>query len=269
MNSRAGRPCRVCDNNKGQGITLKLSLWTMLAAVFAAPCLAASKIESPPTLIVGFYDFPPAIYSDSHGRARGPLVDITRRVLAHAGYRASFRGLPSARLYSALQNGTIDLWPGAPGKPELLSHTIEGRQTLTHISLNLYHRPDTPPPMTPESLRKRGVIVINGYNYWPAVNQMLLDPQLDIRLHRTSSHASAVEMLQHRRADYLLDYQLPVNQTLQQLNMKPLPYLNLHKIPIRFIVSRQLANHQQVLDALDEAYADMVAAGEYLSLPDE
>lgn len=241
----------------------------MLVAVFAAPCLAASKTEAAPTLTVGFYDFPPAIYSDSQGRARGPLVDITRRVLAHAGYSATFRGLPSGRLYSALQNGTVDLWPGAPGKPELFDHTIEGSQTLTTISLNLYHRPDTPPPTIPESLSKRGVIIINGYNYWPAVNQMLLDPQLDIRLHRTSSHVSAVEMLQHRRGDYLLDYQLPVNQVLQQLKMEPLPYLSVHKIPIRFIASRQLADNQRVLDALDAAYAEMIAAGEYLSLPGE
>lgn len=241
----------------------------MLAAVLAAPCLAASKVDTPQVLTVGFYNFPPAIYSDPQGRAHGPLVDITQRVLARAGYQATFRGLPSARLYAALQNGTVDLWPGAPGKPELLADTLEGRATLAQISLNLYHRPDTPSPAIPESLRKRGVIVINGYNYWPAVNQMLLDPQLNIRLHRASSHASALEMLQHRRADYLLDYQIPVNQALQQLGMEPLPYLNLHEVPIRFIASRRLENHQKILDDLDRAYADMVAAGEDLSLPGE
>jgi polar amino acid transport system substrate-binding protein len=248
---------------------LKLSVWTTLVAVLTAPCFAAAASDPPRTLTVGYYDFPPAIYSDLQGRAQGPLVDITRRVLAHAGYQAQFRGLPSARLYAALQNGSVDLWPGAPGKPELLAGTFEGRETLTNISLNLYHRRDTPTPTIPGSLRKRGVIIINGYNYWPAVNQMLLDPQLDIRLHRTSSHASALEMLQHRRADYLLDYQIPVNQALQQLDMEPLPHLNLHKIPIRFIASRELASHQEVLDDLDRAYADMAAAGEDLSLPGE
>ncbi len=239
------------------------------AAVLAGPCFAASETQPPRTLTVGYYDFPPAIYSDPQGRPQGPVVDLTRRVLEHAGYQARFRGLPSARLYAALKDGSVDLWPGAPGKPELLADTLEGRETLTQISLNLYHRPDTPRPRVPDSLHKRGVIVIGGYNYWPQVNQMLQDPQLEIRLHRTSSHTSALEMLKHRRADYLLNYQIPVNQALLRLDMPALPHVELHRVAIRFIVSRHADDSRAVLDALDRAYAEMTAAGEDLSLPDE
>lgn len=194
---------------------------------------------------------------------------IIRRVVEHAGFRARFRGLPSARLYAALKDGTVDLWPGAPGKPELQADTIEGRETLAQISLNLYYRPDTPRPVIPDSLRKRGVIIIGGYNYWPHVNQMLHDPQLGIRLHRTSTHASALEMLKHRRAGYLLGYQIPVTQAMLRLGMPQLPHVDLHKVDIRFIVSRHAEDSQAVADALDRAYAELVAAGEDLSLPSE
>ncbi|HBM08554.1 bifunctional lytic transglycosylase/amino acid ABC transporter substrate-binding protein [Pseudomonas sp. Choline-3u-10] len=236
-----------------------------MAAALAGPCVASS--EAPRTLTVGYYDFPPAIYSDAQGRPNGPLVDLTRRVLAHAGFQAQFRGLPSARLYAALQNGTVDIWPGAPGKPELQADTLEGRETLAQISLNLYHRPDTPRPTMPSSLRKRGVIIIGGYNYWPQVNQMLHDPQLQIRLHRTATHTSALEMLKQRRADYLLDYEVPVSQALNRLGMEALPHVELHKVAIRFIVSRHTEDSQAVVDSLDRAYAEMSAAGEDLSLP--
>lgn len=236
-----------------------------IAAALAGPCVASS--EAPRTLTVGYYDFPPAIYSDAQGRPNGPLVDLTRRVLAHAGFQAQFRGLPSARLYAALQNGTVDIWPGAPGKPELQADTLEGRETLAQISLNLYHRPDTPRPTMPSSLRKRGVIIIGGYNYWPQVNQMLHDPQLQIRLHRTATHTSALEMLKQRRADYLLDYEVPVSQALNRLGMEALPHVELHKVAIRFIVSRHTEDSQAVVDSLDRAYAEMSAAGEDLSLP--
>jgi len=246
---------------------LKPLFWIPLAAALAAPCVASP--ETPRTLTVGYYDFPPAIYSDTQGRASGPLVDLTRRVLAHAGFQAQFRGLPSARLYGALQNGAVDLWPGAPGKPELLADTLEGSETLAHINLNLYHRPDTPPPTVPDSLRQRGVIIINGYNYWPQMNQMLRDPTLEIRLHRTATHASALEMLRHRRADYLLDYEVPVNQTLARLGLGSLPYIQMHKVAIRFIVSRHTDDSQTVVDALDRAYAEMAAAGEDLALPEQ
>lgn len=248
---------------------MKAFLWILFATCLAGPCFGAPKAEPLRTLTVGFYDFPPAIYSDPQGRPRGPLVDLTRRVFEHAGYQAEFRAFPSARLYAALKNGTVDLWPGAPGKPELVADTLEGRETLAQISLNLYHRSDTPPPNVPESLRNGGVIVIGGYNYWPEVNQILRDPKLGIRLHRASSHASALEMLRFRRADYLLDYQIPVNQTLQRLGMPALPFVNIHEVPIRFIVSRRSHDSQTVLDALDRAYAEMAAAGEDLSLPGE
>ncbi len=248
---------------------MKSSFWIPIAAALAGPCLAATEADPARVLTVGYYDFPPAIYSDHQGRPQGPLVAITRRVIERAGYQADFRGLPSARLYAALQNGSVDLWPGAPGKPELRADTLEGRETLADISLNLYHRPDTPPPSGPDSLRNRGVIIIGGYNYWPQVNKMLHDPALGIRLHRTATHTSALEMLKHRRADYLLDYEIPVNQALKLLGMEKLPHIEMHKVAIRFIVSRHAEDSQNVVDALDSAYAEMVAAGEDLSLPVE
>ncbi|WP_338052459.1 substrate-binding periplasmic protein [Stutzerimonas marianensis] len=248
---------------------MNASFRILLAALLVGPGLAMAAVEPKRSLTVGYYDFPPAIYSDTAGQARGPLVDLTRAVIERAGYAASFRALPSARLYAGLRDGSIDVWPGAPGKPELAADTLEGEATLTHISLNLYHRADTPPPTLPQGLAGRGVIVINGYNYWPGVNRLLHDPALNIRLHRTSSHTSALQMLTHRRADFLLDYQVPVNQAQQQLRMAPLPYQRLHHVPIRFIASRRVPDTEAVLQALDRAYAELVAAGVDTSLPGE
>ena len=244
-------------------------LLVMASLLLVGPGLVMAAPEPKRSLTVGYYDFPPAIYSDTAGQAQGPLVDLTRAVIERAGYTATFRALPSARLYAGLRDGSIDLWPGAPGKPELAADTLEGKVTLTAISLNLYHRADTPPPVLPQSLAGRGVIVINGYNYWPGVNQMLNDPNLDIRLHRTSTHTSALQMLVHRRADFLLDYQVPVKQAQQQLGMAPLPYQTLHRVPIRFIASRRAPDTEALLQALDRAYAELVAAGVDTSLPGE
>jgi len=154
------------------------------------------------TLTVGYYDFPPVMYGDSHGVTRGEMAELTRLVLRRAGYRPRFRRLPSARLYTALKSGSVDIWLGAPGKPELRAHTRESAHSLGRVDLNLYHRADTPAPRIPESLVGQGVIVINGYSYWPSVNQLLQDPALDIRLLRTATHESALAMLRYRRADF-------------------------------------------------------------------
>jgi len=236
-------------------------------AIALAPVTGRAEPAPQRVLSVGYYEFAPAIYSDARGVARGEVAELTRRVAKHAGYGVSFRALPSARLYAALENGSIDLWPGAQGKPELAAHTLEGRHTLSHINLNLYFRPDTPVPRIPDDLAGQALILINGYSYWPRITGMLDDPALNLRLLRTSTHVSALEMLRRRRGDYLLDYQIPVEQARQRLQMEALPHLRVEQVPIRFIVSRHARGSAQIVAALDRAYEELRAAGEDLSLP--
>src|SRR5690606_33831464 len=111
-----------------------------------------------------------------------------------------------------------------------------------------------------------GMIVISGYSYWKPINQLLADPALGIRLHRTSTHASALEMLLRRRGDYLLDYQAPVEQVRKELGLSPLPYTVLQNMQLRLIASRRAEGSQRLLDDLDRAYEELQAAGEQLQL---
>ena len=241
----------------------------VLAAAFwgsASPAQSASDGSAAPVQ-VGFYEFPPYSYSDSQGRPQGAILRLTRRLLEHAGYQAELRSYPSARLYNGLRDGSIQIWPGAPGKPELAEHTLETRTQLGEIVLNLYFRRDTLLPRIPEDLQGRGVIVISGYSYWPQINALLQDPLLAIKQHRTTTHSSALEMLQRRRADFLLDYQTPVEQARRRLGMSELPYVQLQRVPLKLIVSRHAPGAEALRDALDRAYQELSAAGEDLRLP--
>ena len=65
-----------------------------------------------------------------------------------AGYGVHFRALPGARLYAALENGSIDLWPG-PGQARAGRPYAGGSAYLSQINLNLYHRAGTPVPRIP------------------------------------------------------------------------------------------------------------------------
>ena len=166
------------------------------------PTLASPAQDTRPVIRVGFYDFPPYSYEDRQGRAQGSLLALTQRLLEQAGYRAELRMLPVARLYAGLQNGSVHVWPGAPGKPELQGYTLESRHRLGHIGLHLYFRADTAPPALPHGLTGRGLILISGYSYWAPYSQWLTDPSLQLQLHRTSSHAAALAMLQRQRGDF-------------------------------------------------------------------
>ncbi|MES2819405.1 MAG: transporter substrate-binding domain-containing protein [Pseudomonadota bacterium] len=244
---------------------------TLHFALFAALCCTARLVcaapPAPPVVNVGFYEFPPYSYSDADGKPRGAILQLTERLLRHAGYRAAFRSQPSARLYAGLRDGSVQIWPGAPGKPELVGHTLESQTTLGQISLNLYFRRDTLLPRIPEDLAGRNVILIGGYSYWPAFNALLDDRALNIHQHRTGTHIAALEMLQRHRGDFLLDYQTPVEQARRQIGMEELPFMVLQRIPLRLILSRHSPGSEALREALDRAYAELVAAGEDLSLP--
>lgn len=247
-------------------------LKTICLVLAAALYSQASPADPPSTTVkplvqVGFYEFPPYSYSDERGRPSGAILQLTSRLLEHAGYQAQIRSYPSARLYSALQDGSVQLWPGAPGKVELAGHTLESATRLGEIVLNLYFRRDTLMPRLPADLQGRGMIMITGYTYWPQINLWLNDPALAIEQHRTSSHTAALQMLQRRRADFLLDYQTPVEQARQVLGIQELPFVQLQRIPLHLIVSRHAPGAEALRDALDRAYQELQAAGVDLHLP--
>lgn len=211
---------------------------------------------------MGYYEFPPYTYTNSQGQPRGAILHLSKRLLEHAGYRVQLRSYPSARLYKALQDGSLHVWPGAAGKQELRAHTLETRAILGETTLNLYFRSDTPTPRLPEDLKGRGVIMISGYTYWQPVNEMLNDPQLAVQQHHTSTHTAALEMLQRRRGDFLLDYQKPVELARKRLGMPELQFIQLQSIPARLIISRHAPGARALRDALDRAFDELQAAGE-------
>jgi polar amino acid transport system substrate-binding protein len=227
---------------------------------------AAYAAEAKQRVHVGYYEFPPYSYTDAQGQPSGSGLELTARLLDEAGYQADFRSYPGARLYSGLLDGSIQLWAGASGKPELAGHTLEGKHLLGEITLNLYFRHDTPAPRIPQDLQDRGVILITGYSYWQDVNQWLEDPARNITRHRTSNHASALEMLQRRRGDYLLDYQAPVEQAKRTLGMGELPFVEVQRLPLRLIYSRHVPGAEYLREELDRAYQRLEDAGKDLWL---
>ncbi|SDQ01719.1 polar amino acid transport system substrate-binding protein [Ectopseudomonas guguanensis] len=227
---------------------------------------AAHAAETRPRIQVGYYEFPPYSYTDAQGQPAGSGLELTARLLDVAGYQADFRSYPGARLYGGLLDGSIHLWAGASGKPGLAEHTLEGRHLLGEITLNLYFRHDTPVPRIPEDLEERGVILITGYSYWQDVNRWLEDPARRIIHHRTASHVSALQMLQRRRGDYLLDYQAPVEQAKRELGMDEIPFVEVQRLPLRLIYSRHAADAERLRDELDRAYEQLTESGEDLWL---
>lgn len=220
-----------------------------------------ASADNRPVIKVGYYDFPPITYTDKQGNAQGSFVELCRTLLNSKGYRVIFKDLPSARLYTNLISGDIDMWLGAPGKPELANHVLESTQYIGEASLALFYHPDAPAPELPSDLKDKKIILISGYSYWLPVTQWLADSALNIHTTRTSQHASAIAMLMRNRGDYLLDYLAPMHTAQQELGINglKLPYIPINSIPLAFIISRKSAQPEQLLNDLEEAYINYKA----------
>jgi polar amino acid transport system substrate-binding protein len=241
-------------------LMLRYSL--LLLALVSGTCRADM-----PVVTVGYYDFPPSIYATPDGRTQGPLFDLLTRMLQRGGYTAQFRAMPIARLYNELREGRVDLWAGAPGKQELKGHVLESDRPLAQVRLNLYYRPDTPAPKVPDDLAGKVMIMLSGYSYWPHTRDLLLAPAHKIIQLRTHHRESALELLRRRRGDYLLDYELPIEQVLRSAGQPPLPHVTVESLPIRLIVSRKSDDAPLLLQKMDEVFDQMQAAGEDMALP--
>lgn len=214
-------------------------------------------------------DFAPYSYIDNAGEPAGLYIPLITKIAENAGYQPEFRVLPIARLVQGLQDGTVHLWPGVEGKPELTEHTWASRHLLGNLSINLYYRGDTPPPQWPHDLLGESLILLSGYDYSPQLLAFINDPTNRISVHRTQSHRGAIGMLERGRAPYLLNYEAPMRQALALSPELEVQHQTLQWVPLRMIVSRQSSmGSQTLLEKLELSYQQLADQGLDLTLPE-
>lgn len=240
---------------------MPVTLTCLLALLLALPCWAQSVAEPRPSVVVRYFEFPPFSFTNRQGQPDGSVLRLTRRLLEEAGYAGDIRALPSARVYAGLADGSVQLWPGAPGVPQLQDKVLEAGVTLGQVTLNLYYREGEPRPNLPGDLRGKRLILLNGYTYRPPVSDWLRDPRLRLQLTHTRTHQAALAMLERRRGDYLIDYDSPIDRELRESGDAPPPAIPLLELPVKLIYSRHNPQAEQLRDDLDRAYQTLREAG--------
>lgn len=247
-------------------VLLKCLIAGMVAALWllSGPAIAAPEQESQadrPVVRVGIMRFPGYSYMDEQGQATGTMVDLTRLLLERAGYRSTIRILPSARIWLGLENGQVHLWPGIVNKPGLDKHTLLTERDLAKVAINLYYRPEAPKPVWPQGLIGKRVILITNYTYIKSLLKRLQDPALNMSFDSSISHQGALEMLLRGRGDFLLNYRAQVDPLLAEMDLEPLPYIEIAEHPMRFVLSRNSGFAEQLKADLDRAYDELAAEG--------
>ncbi|XOZ32620.1 substrate-binding periplasmic protein [Halomonadaceae bacterium KBTZ08] len=170
-----------------------------------------------PVLKGAYIEFPPLSYTTNQGTPAGRHLNAANRLARAAGYEIEWRGLPIDRIYLYLREGRLDLWLGSKGVPTLAEWTLEPAFSLPPVHLNAYHMRGTQPVSDITDLKGKHLILIRGYTY-----RERLEPATQAettQVDHASTHRAGLRMLKAGRGDYLLDFEAPVTQTLQEVSV--------------------------------------------------
>lgn len=212
-------------------------------------------------LEIGAMDFPPYSIVKDGQEPSGCLIDYMKHVAKEGGIDAVVKGYPPKRLFTNIASGATNLWLGTRGVPEYEGKVLYGSKPVAEIKMTAYKLPGTPALTKKEDLAGKSVIVIYGFAYGGFI-QYLKNPANQVRLQETNNHKSALLMLNNGRADYLLDYDQIIQQTLEQVGPMPLDEIPLQRIPITFVVSQASPNAEQILKRFEQAAKQLAQKGE-------
>ncbi|SES69639.1 polar amino acid transport system substrate-binding protein [Marinobacter segnicrescens] len=236
---------------------MKRFLQTLSLAIMAGTLVMAASAAATDrkTIRAAFIEFPPLAYSGADGHPEGSFIHFTEELARRAGYEVAWQGLPIERVYLYLERGDIDLWPGSAGVPELAGFTHETDFRPGEIRLNAYHRGDTPPVKSLEDLQGKRLILIRGYTYFRLLDELKVDPNTYVTL--APDHQSAIRMLAFRRGDYLVNFQAPMEVTIERSPLPDLAHTNLLSWPLSFIFSASAPGTRLMARRFNQAWQEL------------
>ncbi|PAU81959.1 hypothetical protein CK501_02075 [Halovibrio salipaludis] len=207
-----------------------------------------------PVLQGAYIEFPPLTYTGGQGRPAGPYMKAANRLAHEAGYRIEWRSLPIDRIYLYLREGKLDLWLGSQGVPALSEWTREPDFSFRDIRLHAYHLEETGPVSDITDLKGSHLIRIRGYTY---MNQ--LDPVMEAektRVDQASTHLAGLRMLKAGRGDYLLDFEAPVTEALEELPFPEIAHSPLTSWGTTLVFSRKTEDVERIIRDFEGAWSE-------------
>ncbi len=224
--------------------------------LFFILALFAWDAHSSKTLRVGYVEFPPFNYTDENGVAQGAMADLARDIIANAGYDISFRAYPAKRLAKNIVSGKIDFWIGLSTLENLTEHTEISSMPVNSAVLRAYSTKVMPPVKTKKDLNGKHILILHGYSYGGWFDY-IKDPNNNITYESAIKHDQALRMLSSHRVDYLLDYQLPIDLALENMDLPELYYHDVLTLQGRIVISKKLPNAKEVLLELENSYKQL------------
>jgi len=233
---------------------IKLSLTLLLVFFCVHGALSADKVK------IGALHFPPFYVVETKDDVSGYYIDVLKTIFEHAGLEYTFEGYPPKRLYIGVAEGLVDVWMGTRGVEIYEDKTFYINEKIGDIFLRCFSIGDTPEIKTTENLKGNKIITILGYNYGGFISY-LNDPENNIEQDPTSTHELAFKKLKAGRAKYLLDYKLPSEAVLKDLDIPGLKWNDLQSIGIYISISKKSERANEIYEKLTKSVAELKKQG--------
>lgn len=201
---------------------------------------------------------------DAQGLPANPLLKAAEAIFTRAGIPWQAHPYPATRMFETLRNGTAN-FSMLVKSPALEQCCVVGRKPVASTELRVYHSPAKPPIRTRDDLRGKSVILIRGYSYGGLLPQ-LSAPDSGVTVHSAVSHQVAFTMLEHGRADYMLDYSGPAREILASRPGLTLSHETLDRLDVYLVLWRGYPDAEATLARL-EAIADELDVDRMMGQP--
>lgn len=233
----------------------------IILIILTIPHLAFADIATK-KLKLGYIEFPPYTYTNSSGKPDGILIDLASKVFKEAGYEWDAVSYPVKRLAEYLVCGDLDIWMGLKTLPVFKDTTYIGNVIIAELTLNAYTTGNNNPPVTKkEDLSGKSLIIMRGYSYGGWINY-IMDKKNKISYIKSNKHSSALKILKAKRADYLLDYNEPIDMALEKISIHDLKYNQISSLPCYFIVTKKLFDGVDIINKLETVFVQKKKTGQ-------
>lgn len=234
-------------------------------------CTCAAVAENCVKTVRWFTDIPYAL-READGEIRGLSVEVARTVLQQMGCEAQFVEMPWARALVELEQGRLDILPGALRKPD--------REVFAYFSRPIHRSPNV--LFVGNAAAKRHHITqlsdLVGtdfrlaaqidVSYGPDYDALMKNPQFRARVSPLTLRSSAWKMIERDRIDGLIADEISGLLELRQLGLSDVisnTRIVVSGAPAYFAFSKK-TNDQDFVNAFSNVFTAMLSDGRYKAI---
>ncbi len=230
----------------GQAAFLKLVMLVVASGLCAEP--EGDK----PTLTFGYIEFPPFYYTDTEGKAVGPLVDMAEAIGEEVGFDLIHVSLPPKRAVLLVGQGDVDLWFGLASNESYNDQVYISKDPLDQLELRAYSLKGMDLFDDVKSLNGKSVVIERGYSYGGLVHYVN-DPKNNIDVVRVGDIFQAFKVLEVRDLDYFLSYTRPANRALVKSPVKNLSSRILSSLKVHITLHKDIDGAAELMEKIEKA----------------